>query len=213
MAAIINMAEGAAPSAPSAGTHILYVATDGAWHILDEAASDRTLLTTDATPTIADGSIVNADLADMAEATVKGRAAGAGTGVPVDLTAAQLVTMLGSAVGALLPATADWQTLPLSSSGVSAAATIAGHSFPVPQYCSLGGLVFLRGNIAHSDGGWLTIGTLPEGYRPEYNCVHLEMRYVSTTFVVNCVAIGSDGAVKAYYASSHALDGICFVAA
>jgi hypothetical protein len=49
-----------------------------------------------ATPSIPDGSLTNAKLADMAQATIKGRASGAGTGVPVDLTAAQVRAILGS---------------------------------------------------------------------------------------------------------------------
>lgn len=44
---------------------------------------------------IQDGTIVKADLENMAAATVIGRAAGAGTGVPVDLSAAQLATIVG----------------------------------------------------------------------------------------------------------------------
>jgi hypothetical protein len=47
------------------------------------------------TAKLADEAITNAKLADMAEATIKGRAAGAGTGVPVDLTSAQGRTALG----------------------------------------------------------------------------------------------------------------------
>lgn len=45
---------------------------------------------------IADGSITNAKLSDMAQATVKGRASGAGTGAPQDLTASQLNAIVGS---------------------------------------------------------------------------------------------------------------------
>ena len=48
------------------------------------------------------GITVNADdvsLSDMAQATVKGRASGAGTGAPTDLTAAQLVTIINTADG------------------------------------------------------------------------------------------------------------------
>lgn len=44
--------------------------------------------------TPADGSITNAKLADMAEGTIKGRAAGAGTGAPTDRTLAQVKTDL-----------------------------------------------------------------------------------------------------------------------
>ena len=43
---------------------------------------------------ISDGAVTNAKLADMAAATFKGRAAGAGTGDPTDLTAAQTKTVL-----------------------------------------------------------------------------------------------------------------------
>jgi hypothetical protein len=47
----------------------------------------------------ADGSITNAKLADVAAATVKGRAVGAGTGAPTDLTAAQVLAITQSAGG------------------------------------------------------------------------------------------------------------------
>ena len=45
------------------------------------------------------GTLVNSQLANMAQATVKGRASGAGTGVPADLTAAQIKTILGAFAG------------------------------------------------------------------------------------------------------------------
>ena len=48
------------------------------------------------------GITVNADdvaLSDMAQATVKGRASGAGTGAPTDLSASQLVTIINTADG------------------------------------------------------------------------------------------------------------------
>jgi hypothetical protein len=43
------------------------------------------------------GSISNSELADMAQATVKGRAAAAGTGAPGDLTAVQLAAVVATA--------------------------------------------------------------------------------------------------------------------
>lgn len=46
---------------------------------------------------IKDGSVANVILANMAAATIKGRAAGAGTGAPVDLTAAQVKAILALA--------------------------------------------------------------------------------------------------------------------
>jgi hypothetical protein len=52
--------------------------------------------------------VINAKLDDMAAATVKGRASGAGTGVPSDLAAADIFAILGS----LVPAR------PIASTGV-----------------------------------------------------------------------------------------------
>jgi len=56
----------------------------------------------DVSSVISDGSITNAKLANEAQSTIKGRAAGAGTGAPQDLTAAQvktILTYLGTEVG------------------------------------------------------------------------------------------------------------------
>jgi hypothetical protein len=53
------------------------------------------------TTKLADDAVTDAKLANMAEARIKGRAAGAGTGDPTDLTAAQVRTMLGVAEGVL----------------------------------------------------------------------------------------------------------------
>lgn len=60
-------------------------------------ASTNKLTATSTSSAPADGSITNAKLADMVAATIKGRASGAGTGVPVDLTAAQVKTILALA--------------------------------------------------------------------------------------------------------------------
>lgn len=49
---------------------------------------------------VSDGSITNAKLADMAQSTIKGRESGAGTGVPVDLSKAQVLTILNVEDGA-----------------------------------------------------------------------------------------------------------------
>jgi hypothetical protein len=48
-----------------------------------------------ATAGIADDAVTNAKAANMAQATIKGRASGAGTGDPTDLSAAQVKTILG----------------------------------------------------------------------------------------------------------------------
>jgi hypothetical protein len=74
------------------------------------AAAGITELTSDVTAgpgsgsqvaTIAANAVVNTKLADMAQSTLKGRAAGAGTGDPTDLTAAQVLAILGLTSGIL----------------------------------------------------------------------------------------------------------------
>lgn len=57
---------------------------------------------------IAANYVDNTRLADMAQSTIKGRAAAAGTGDPTDLTAAQLVTILTAADGAASLLDADF---------------------------------------------------------------------------------------------------------
>ncbi len=47
------------------------------------------------TITLLAGAVANSMLANMAQSTIKGRAAGAGTGAPTDLSAAQVFTILG----------------------------------------------------------------------------------------------------------------------
>lgn len=54
------------------------------------------------TTTIANDVVTNVKLANMAEATLKGRAAGAGTGDPADLSAAQVRAILGLTAGGTL---------------------------------------------------------------------------------------------------------------
>jgi hypothetical protein len=64
------------------------------------AANDGwdTLINLDA-PAPANDSVTNAILANMAQSTIKGRASGAGTGDPADLSAAQVKTILALASG------------------------------------------------------------------------------------------------------------------
>lgn len=50
------------------------------------------------TANIIAGSVANISLADMVQATIKGRASGAGTGSPQDLTAAQIAAIVGTAI-------------------------------------------------------------------------------------------------------------------
>lgn len=48
---------------------------------------------------IVDAAVTNAKLANMAQSTIKGRAAGAGTGAPTDLTATEATAILNNVVG------------------------------------------------------------------------------------------------------------------
>lgn len=60
--------------------------------------SDSTITSGD----IADNTVINSNLADMLQATLKGRAAAAGTGAPSDLTAAQVKTILSTEIANLI---------------------------------------------------------------------------------------------------------------
>jgi len=78
------------------------------------------------TAKIVDANVTNAKLANMAQATVKGRASGAGTGAPTDLVASDLFTILG----ALVPAR------PITSAGagqVQALNSTAGGGLTLPS--------------------------------------------------------------------------------
>lgn len=77
----------------------------------------------------------NADLANMAQATIKGRAAGAGTGVPVDLTAAEVNTIIGGGSG-ITQLTSDVTAGPGSG---SQAATIANSAVTLAKMANLTG--------------------------------------------------------------------------
>jgi hypothetical protein len=72
------------------------------------------------TPKVADNAITNAKMANMAEATVSGRAAAAGTGARQDLTASQLRTIIGnvsSGTAGLAPASGGGTTNFLRADG------------------------------------------------------------------------------------------------
>lgn len=76
-----------------AGLTMTYTDASNTW-VLDVNADNATLEINADTLRLKDGGTTNAKLANMAQATFKGRAAGAGTGAPVDLTAAQAKTAL-----------------------------------------------------------------------------------------------------------------------
>jgi len=76
------------------------------------------------TALIADDAVTNAKLANMAESTIKGRAAGAGTGDPTDLTATQATAILNAftdALKGLVPASGGGTTTFLRADATFAA--------------------------------------------------------------------------------------------
>jgi hypothetical protein len=171
MTATIVLTEGSAPSTPLAGTQSLYVDTSSRWHIIDDAGVDKTLAITTDTLQPATGSLANAKLANMAQSTIKGRAAAAGTGVPVDLTAAQTATILSSSLS--LPATdAAWTAATLEANYVTTGTLQPSFlsAYAVPGYRKIANMVCLRG-AARCTGAGALMFTLAAGYRPPYDSV------------------------------------------
>lgn len=229
MAGVINLAEGSAPSTPGAATHSMYVDTSGNWHTLSDGGVDKTLANTDiafvtanladlaiTTAKIADEAVTNAKLANMAEATIKGRAAAAGTGAPTDLTAAELAAIL--ATSTTVVGDADW--IPFSSLGTywtTSSTTPSGNSFAVPAYRKVNGVVYLRGAARVTSATSNALGTLPVGYRPAAQCV-FAVGYTTTSITYGSttgVKLSTDGTIR-FDASTNItyhLDGISFVPA
>lgn len=79
-----------------------FAGASGGWlggAVLDGDKGDITVTVSGTVWTIDAGVVTNAKLANMAQSTIKGRAAGAGTGAPVDLTATQATAILDNLVG------------------------------------------------------------------------------------------------------------------
>lgn len=80
------------------------------------------------TGAVPDGSVTNAKLSDEAQATIKGRAAGAGTGAPQDLTPSEARTILNVADGATANSTDATLLDRANHTGTQLAATISDFS-------------------------------------------------------------------------------------
>ena len=232
MTAVLNLAEGSAPSTPAAGTHSMYVDTSGSFHILSDAGVDKTLADTGitlvtanitdlnvTTGKLADDAVTNAKMANMAAATVKGRAAAAGTGDPTDLTAAQLATILTD----YLPTgstDADWTALtPLgtywTSSGTEYPGAVSG-TYAVPGYRKVNGVVYLRGAVSITSNTSAAVGTLPAGYRPAYRSVFAIAVATPSSNTTELLYIEDTGAIYIpddALSTTYHLDSISFVPA
>lgn len=125
---------GAASSGLSA-ERVATNSTSNTWNLATpgQAAVERAALTGDVTAsansnatTIANDAVTNPKLANMAQATIKGRAVGAGTGDPTDLTATQATAILDaftSALKGLVPASGGGTTTFLRADATFAAPT------------------------------------------------------------------------------------------
>lgn len=108
--------------------------------------------TSGAAATIANSAVTNAKMADMAAATIKGRANGAGTGAPTDLTAAQTNTIVGTSDLTLTKALATTQTTDSSTGNIDTLTTTNIASIRLT-----GAAPTLRGIANGADGKILTI--------------------------------------------------------
>lgn len=230
MAAVLNMAEGGAPSTPAANTHSLYVDTSGNWHTVDDGGVNKTLANTDiafvtanitdlnvTTGKLADAAVTNAKLADMAEATIKGRAAAAGTGVPTDLTAAQLATILAAY---LTGGTTDAAWTNASSFGTywtaSGTEYPSGATYAAPGYRLVNGIVYLRGAVTCSSNTSSAVFTLPTGYRPASRAVFAIAIATASSITTEALYIEDDGRILIpddALSTTYHLDSISFVPA
>jgi len=104
-------------------------------------------LTADRTLSINNDGVTNAILANMAQSTIKGRAVGAGTGDPTDLTVAQILAMLA------LDYT-NWVSITSFTSPFSAYTQDTNGGTPQVRVVNLFGtnFVYLSGRIAMSGG-------------------------------------------------------------
>lgn len=127
----------------------------------------------DGATTIAANAVLNAMLADMAQSTIKGRAAAAGTGDPTDLTAAQVKTILAivstdigdfteasqDVIGALLVTAGDlaWT---YDDVGNTLSAVVANNAITLAKMADMATASFLgRNTAATGDPEVLSVAT------------------------------------------------------
>ncbi len=140
------------------------------------------------TSEISDDAVSNAKLANMAQATVKGRASLAGTGDPTDLTPAQVADIVQGA-GVFAAKAGAWVTLTLSA-GVTASSL-----YGTPKYRLNGDVVEFKGGVTSASSGTVTICDIPVLNRPVSGESHA-FCHVNTTQVVAMMQAYNDGATS-----------------
>jgi hypothetical protein len=131
--------------------------------------------------TIADDSVTNAKAANMAQSTIKGRAAGAGTGDPTDLTATQATAILDAMVGdsgsggtkGLVPAPASGDAAAnkfLKANGTWATTSGGGTAYAWSGY-HVDNCVFTRAQTALGDPAIDSSCTFTERYNDGFGTV------------------------------------------
>lgn len=100
--------------------------TGGSGGVSDGDKGDITVSSSGTVWTIDSDAVSNAKLANMAESTIKGRAAGAGTGDPTDLTPTQVRTMINVEDGADVT---DAANVDAAGATMNADTTLAGNGY------------------------------------------------------------------------------------
>jgi hypothetical protein len=125
---------------------------------LSSAAVRLTAVETQVGAGLADNSVTNAKLANMAQATVKLRAAGSGTGDPIDGSGAQVAAIIGAASTAAqgvveLATNAEALGGSDSTRAVTSAGLASDKSLATPGYMKFpGGLIIQWGRVTPSSG-------------------------------------------------------------
>jgi len=137
--------------------------------------------------TIANDAVSNAKMADMAQATVKGRASGAGTGDPTDLTGAQVLAIIEATTPLVSQAEGDAAYQPLDSDLTSWAGVTRAAGFDTfaatPSSANLASLV-----TGETGSGALVFATSPALTTPNIGTP-------SAGTLTNCTGLPTTGLV------------------